>query len=98
MTDNQTSTQTGAKTTVAQAEVDAAVIGAAAPLPKVTHELVPYSDADEPRAERAQTECWFARWAVEHLPNEVQVVNSHSNVVTPVARLASYLESDLCKS
>ncbi len=46
MSDNQPSTESGARTTVAQAEVDAAVIGAAAPLPKVTNELVPYSDAD----------------------------------------------------
>ncbi len=58
---------------------------------------VPRSDADEPGAHRAVTECWFAAWAVEHLPGEVRVVNSHSDTVTPVSRLAAYLESELCK-
>ncbi len=57
---------------------------------------VPRSENDAPAPHRAVTECWFARWAVEHLPGETQVVNSHSDVVTPVARLAAYLESDLC--
>lgn len=57
---------------------------------------VPRSEADEPREYRAVTECWFARWAVDHLPPDVRVVNSHSDVVTPVSRLAAYLASDLC--
>jgi len=57
---------------------------------------VPNSDADKPRAERAATECWFARWAVENLPADTIVINTHSAFETPVSRLASYLESDLC--
>ncbi len=57
---------------------------------------VPNSEADSPREGRAVTECWFARWAVDHLPSEVRVVNSHSRPVTPVARLANYLDSDVC--
>jgi len=57
---------------------------------------VPRSDADTPRKERAATECWFARWAVENLAPEVLVVNSHSTPVTPVARLGKYLDSDSC--
>jgi hypothetical protein len=57
---------------------------------------VPRSDADTPREDRAITECWFAKWAVDNLPPEVRVANSHSATVTPVSRLAKYLESDLC--
>lgn len=57
---------------------------------------VPNSDADEPRAERAATECWFAHWAVDNLPPDVRVINTHSTYETPVSRLARYLDSDLC--
>lgn len=57
---------------------------------------VPRSDADAPREARALTECWFAEWAVDNLPPEVQVVNSHSPAMTPVDRLRKYLESDVC--
>lgn len=57
---------------------------------------VPNSDADEPRAERAATECWFARWAVSNLPADTVVINTHSTWETPVSRLARYLDSDLC--
>ena len=57
---------------------------------------VPNSDAPEPRAERAATECWFAGWAVENLSVDTVVINTHSTVETPVSRLARYLESPLC--
>ena len=57
---------------------------------------VPSSDDDAPRLDRAATECWFARWAVSSLPAEARVLNSHSEPVTPVARLAKYLESEGC--
>lgn len=57
---------------------------------------VPNSDDAAPRPERAMTECWFAAWAVNNLPSDVRVVNSHSASVTPVARLAEYLEHPLC--
>lgn len=58
---------------------------------------VPRSDADAPRIGRAATECWFADWAVRNLSPEVRVANSHSTTVTPVSRLAKYLDSELCK-
>lgn len=58
---------------------------------------VPRSDAESPRAERAGTECWFAEWAVQHLPPEVRVINSHSEPMTPVSRLAMYLEHERCR-
>jgi glyoxylase-like metal-dependent hydrolase (beta-lactamase superfamily II) len=58
---------------------------------------VPRSDEDVPSEQRAVTECWFAKWAVTNLPPDVRVANSHSDQVTPVSRLAKYLESDLCK-
>jgi len=58
---------------------------------------VPRSDEDVPSEQRAVTECWFAKWAVTNLPPDVRVVNSHSDQVTPVSRLAKYLESDLCR-
>ena len=58
---------------------------------------VPRSDDDAPRAGREETECWFAEWAVEHLPSETLVANSHSPQVSPVSRLARYLDSDACR-
>ena len=57
---------------------------------------VPGSDAEEPSEDRAATECWFARWAVDNLPPDVRVINSHSAPETPVSRLAKYLESEAC--
>ena len=59
---------------------------------------VPRSDDDTPRVERATTECWFARWAVEHLPPETRVLNSHSSPQTPVSRLRNYLDSAACQA
>ena len=58
---------------------------------------VPRSDDPKPAAHRVETECWFANWAVENLPEDVQVVNSHSPNITPVSRLAQYLESEACQ-
>jgi len=57
---------------------------------------VPNSDAAVPRPERAITECWFAAWAVDNLPETTRVVNSHSAPQTPVSRLADYLASEEC--
>ena len=57
---------------------------------------VPTSDADAPRRDRLATECWFAKWAVENLPAETVVVNSHTSVRTPVSRLASYTKHEAC--
>ena len=57
---------------------------------------VPNSDAGEPRAERAATECWFANWAVDNLAADTLVINTHNTWETPVSRLARYLDSDLC--
>ena len=59
---------------------------------------VPNSSAAEPRSRRAQTECWFADWAVANLPAETVVINSHSAPQTPVSVLAGYLESDTCRA
>ena len=59
---------------------------------------VPRSDADAPRAGREATECWFAAWAVQNLPPEVSIVNSHSDQISPVQRLAMYLESPQCRT
>lgn len=59
---------------------------------------VPRSEAEAPSAERAVTECWFAHWAVKNLPPGVRIVNSHSALVTPVVRLAMYLESPECRA
>lgn len=57
---------------------------------------VPNSEADEPRDDRSETECWFAAWAVGNLPGDTVVINTHSLFQTPLSRLASYLESDGC--
>lgn len=59
--------------------------------------LVPNSDSDEPRAERATTECWFADWAVANLPQQTIVINTHSTRQKTVSQLARYLESHLCE-
>jgi glyoxylase-like metal-dependent hydrolase (beta-lactamase superfamily II) len=59
---------------------------------------VPNSDAAVPRAERARTECWFADWAVQNLPQDTVVINSHSAPQTPVSRLDEYLQSDACRA
>ena len=58
---------------------------------------VPNSEFDAPRQDRLATECWFARWAVEHLPPETLVLNSHSSPRTPVSRLAKYAASPECQ-
>jgi hypothetical protein len=57
---------------------------------------VPNSDAEEPRSNRLATECWFAAWAVDNLPGDTIVINTHSLFQTPVSRLARYLESGSC--
>lgn len=59
---------------------------------------VPRSDSDLPREDRLATECWFAGWAVDNLPGDTIVVNSHRDIHTPVSRLARYLDSDGCRS
>jgi glyoxylase-like metal-dependent hydrolase (beta-lactamase superfamily II) len=59
--------------------------------------LVPREESDAPRPERARSECWFAHWAVENLPPDAVVLNSHSTTRLPLARLQRYLTSDLCK-
>ncbi len=59
---------------------------------------VPSDEHPAPREGREPTECWFAEWAVSNLPPEVRVINSHSSVVTPVSRLAEYLENDGCRN
>lgn len=58
---------------------------------------VPTSDEPIPRANRLETECWFAGWAVENLAPETVIVSSHSTFRSPVARLAGYLDHDLCQ-
>ena len=58
---------------------------------------VPRDDEDSPGEHRAITECWFAHWATENLPQAVRVVNSHSSPMTPVSRLQKYLASDACQ-
>jgi glyoxylase-like metal-dependent hydrolase (beta-lactamase superfamily II) len=59
---------------------------------------VPNSEADTPRVGRAETECWFASWAVASLPPDTVVLNSHSTPQTPVARLEKYLQSEACRA
>ena len=57
---------------------------------------VPGSEAGTPRADRQVTECWFARWAVDNLPESTVVLSSHTLIQTPVTRLENYLDSELC--
>lgn len=57
---------------------------------------VPNSEATRPRADRLETECWFAGWATRHLPPDAVVVNSHSGVHSPVSRLAAYHDGGHC--
>jgi len=58
--------------------------------------LVPVADSTEPRADRALTECWFARWASSSLPADATVLNSHNSVRLPAALLRAYPRSALC--
>ncbi len=57
---------------------------------------VPRTESDAPREDRLATECWFARWAVNRLPDDARVLNSHSTPQTPVSRLRAYTEHSLC--
>ena len=59
---------------------------------------VPRGEDDHPRADRAATECWFAGWAVAHLPPDARVLNSHSAGLTPVSRLQRYTQSEACST
>ncbi|MEX0706584.1 MAG: MBL fold metallo-hydrolase [Woeseia sp.] len=59
---------------------------------------VPATDAAEPREVRAATECWFATWAVRHLPPDTIVIGSHGDGRTPLSVLAQYIESDACSA
>ncbi|MDJ0710938.1 MAG: hypothetical protein QNJ14_11125 [Woeseiaceae bacterium] len=59
---------------------------------------VPRTASSSPREGRQSTECWFARWAVENLASDVRVANSHSPIVTPIARLNEYLQPPSCWS
>lgn len=59
---------------------------------------VPNSDARVPRPERAETECWFARWATSNLPPDTTVINSHTRVATPLKTLQAYLASGSCRT
>jgi glyoxylase-like metal-dependent hydrolase (beta-lactamase superfamily II) len=79
----------------------AAALGVWVPEAKVFFQsdlLVPREESDAPRPERARSECWFARWAVENLPLDAVVLNSHSTIQLPVARLQGYTQSDLCNN
>jgi glyoxylase-like metal-dependent hydrolase (beta-lactamase superfamily II) len=58
---------------------------------------VPAGDADTAPPDRAATECTFAVWAVDHLPPDTIVINSHNLVRTPVTRLARYLVQPPCR-
>lgn len=57
---------------------------------------VPTSDSRSPRRDRAHTECWFARRAIDTLPAGTRIVNSHTRIVTSTEILAGYLASDAC--
>jgi hypothetical protein len=59
---------------------------------------VPRDESPQPRPDRAATECWFAAWAVRHLPPDVRVLNTHTHVETPLERLNQFLDTDLCRS
>jgi glyoxylase-like metal-dependent hydrolase (beta-lactamase superfamily II) len=79
----------------------AAALGVWVPEAKIFFQsdlLVPGADSEAPRPERARSECWFARWAVENLPSDAVVLNSHNTTQLPVARLQRYTESDLCRN
>lgn len=57
---------------------------------------VPGHDTATLRPDRAATECWFARWAVAHLPEDTVVFNSHSRPGTPLAHLRGYTAHPHC--
>jgi glyoxylase-like metal-dependent hydrolase (beta-lactamase superfamily II) len=57
---------------------------------------VPHSDSEAPGKDRALTECWFANWAIQSLPEDTLVLNSHSGTRTPINRLKRYTTSAVC--
>ena len=59
---------------------------------------VPRTEDPTPRAGSEDTDCWFAEWATSSLPASVEIVNSHSPIVTPLARLEQVLETEACRS
>lgn len=59
---------------------------------------VPAGETDAPRSDRLASECWFARWAVTHLPENARVYNSHTRVVTARERLASHAGHPSCQA
>jgi glyoxylase-like metal-dependent hydrolase (beta-lactamase superfamily II) len=60
--------------------------------------LVPAPGATGPGADRAATDCWFARWATGSLPSETVVHNSHGAAWVRVGDLSRYVEHGLCQS
>lgn len=58
---------------------------------------VPGGDTAVLREDRLATECWFASWAVDRLPDGAVVVNSHSRPQTPLADLRGYTQHPLCR-
>ena len=59
---------------------------------------VPRSTAVAPRADRLETDCWFAGWATRSLPRETMVHNSHGTVSVSVGDIAAYLDHEGCRN
>lgn len=58
---------------------------------------VPVNASRTPRHERRASECWFAQWAMTHLPLNTTVHNSHTRAALQVGQLVGYLEDDACR-
>lgn len=58
---------------------------------------VPGGSDDAPAPDRARSECWFADWAVNHLPVGTEVLNSHSLAATSLEQFQGYLDSTACR-
>ncbi|MDX1579376.1 MAG: MBL fold metallo-hydrolase, partial [Gemmatimonadota bacterium] len=57
---------------------------------------VPTTEAPTPRADRLETDCWFAVWATASLPPETELHNSHTATTLSVEAVAAYLAHEAC--
>ncbi|MBD8526165.1 MBL fold metallo-hydrolase [Pseudomarimonas arenosa] len=59
---------------------------------------MPNPGTTAPAESRAGSECWFASWAIKHLPADARVMSSHAAALTARQQLESWLSSPLCES
>lgn len=54
------------------------------------------AEAEAPPSSRRASECWFARWALQHLDAEARVLSVHALGLTPVATFSGWISGGHC--